>query len=133
MKVYGEPKSDVGRLVAQYKIALGVLPDDREWDKHFFARYAKYAKVVLDQIGSLEEAVSFMRHYGNKWGDQGLQWSLKAVADRAVLWKAQQRSIDQRKNNESNRSKGFLVVDANAITVDRGGGEREIVFAGQVL
>lgn len=93
-----------GFLVWTYKKGLGVAPDDREWDKQFWARWAKQAKIIIEAVGGIDNAISFLQHWGHDFTDKGLNWTLRTIADKAVSWAAKQRG---KANDASNRTGVF--------------------------
>jgi len=94
-------KDPTGFLVMTYKEGLGVPFDDRPWDKQFWGRWSREAKVILDSLGRIDDAVSYLKFQAKQLSGKGLDWTLKTVANRAVLYAAKKRG----KNDTSSRKR----------------------------
>lgn len=93
-KPYERPdkvKDPTGFLVLTYKEGCGFAYDDRDWDKRFWGRWAHEAKVILDKIGGVDDAISFIDHHAKEYNKRGTKWTLKTVADRAVEYSAKEK------------------------------------------
>lgn len=105
---YKPPEKDkdpVGALVFSYKLMLGVGPEDRTWDKQFWGRWSKQAKIILESMGSFEEALGFLKYHAAKFEEAKLKgWTLMAVASKAVLWSAKEKQKHATANSQRLRS-----------------------------
>jgi hypothetical protein len=117
-----------GWLVMHYKESTGVGWDDREWDKRFWARWAQQAKVILDAMGEVDRAISFLDYHAKEFASSKIKWTLRTIADKAVVWAAKER----RKNDPTSRTR-FLVAHAERGSDTDGSGLRETVPVGPIL
>ena len=79
----------LGRIISAYKAEIGVAPWDRAWDASIsgFARHSKAARALLDDLG-LESALKCLSDCASYFKLCRVDWSLKAVAERAMDWKS---------------------------------------------
>lgn len=115
-------------LVMTYKEGLGVPFDDRAWDKQFWGRWSKEAKTILDSLGGIDDAVSYLQFQAKQLSGKDLTWTLKTVADRAVLYAAKKRG-----KNESPHRKRVPSADAEPGASEDSGGLRKLSAGGPVL
>lgn len=121
-------KDPVGFIVMAYKTGLGVAFDDRDWDKQFWGRWAASAKVVLESVGDVSRAVSFLQFHAGEFSKKGISWTLRTVADKAVLWKSKER-----KKNDINGSTGIRDVAHERGSNQTDSGLRRTVSSGAIL
>lgn len=78
------PKNPVDRVLCAYKIALGILFDDRGWDKAQYSRYLRPAQRLLDAFdGDDEKASYWLQDFAREMKDAGLNWTLDTASRRA--------------------------------------------------
>lgn len=124
-----EKTSDpIGFLVLTYKEGLGVAVDDRDWDKQFWGRWSKQAKLIYDSLGNVNDAVGFLNYHAKGFTEKGLNWNLRTIADRAVLYAAKKRG----KNDTPNR-KRVSDVDDDKKSDSQSDGLREPPTGRQIL
>lgn len=121
-------RDPIAFLVMTYKEGLGVPFDDRPWDKQFWSRWSAAAKVILDSLGNVDDAVSYLQFQAKQLAGKDLSWSLKTVADRAVLYAAKKRG-----KNESPHRKRVPGTDAESGTGEESGGLRALPSGGAIL
>jgi hypothetical protein len=90
-------RTDVQAVVVAYKVAIGLAPDDRLWDKGNFARGSKTAKALIDGLGSAAEAMNAINGI-KRWAEAGgFSWTLETVLKRAAEWRIGRIKTDQEK------------------------------------
>ena len=123
------PPSENGKLVQHYKIKLGILPDDKAWDKKFWGRSAKAAAEILENIGGLHDAISFVDYWAKKFREKDLSWTIETISKRAVEWKSKERAKDAKSTS------GTRIYDPEIVRERNKDAHREGTLApvGQVL
>jgi len=81
----------IGAVVMAFKTLKGVAPENRDWDKRFWARWVKDAKEIVNAIGGVDNAISFLKYHSEKLSRANYSWNLRTIADRAIEWKARQK------------------------------------------
>ncbi len=84
---YGEPKTDVQKIVMVYKLAKGISRDNRDWDAENFGMASKPAKGILRAFkGNVERSVAFVAAQGTEWNHAGLDdWTLSGIEKQARI------------------------------------------------
>ncbi len=82
-----EPKADKANIndlrsiVEKYKELKGIEKDNKAWDKTYFGRFAKDAKVILKAFdGDVAAAVAWLPTFKSKMDSEGLNWTLSTAA-----------------------------------------------------
>lgn len=82
--------TDLQRIMVGYKMAKGVVHDDRKWDKENWDRYIRSAKKLLAFFGDWEDAVFAINRFGQQCYLAGITgWGLDAVARNAKKLKGE--------------------------------------------
>ena len=80
-----KPLTPIQYVMRAYKVAKGIHPDDKEWDKAQFSKWSRAAQKLLSAFdGSDQKAVVYLIDLGGQWDKGGLSdWTLAAVASHA--------------------------------------------------
>lgn len=80
--------SDIGFILAAYKMSLGVDFKDREWDRDNYKRFSKSAKELLIIFNQDKDQVVRCIDGISSWAVcKKLDWTLETVVKRASDWK----------------------------------------------
>lgn len=92
-----EIKTDVQFVVAAYKVRMGVMADDRLWDRGNYARASKTAAQLLKAFdGNKSVAIEAICGVAD-WADRSLlSWTIETVMRRAYDWRAGRLTVKGR-------------------------------------
>lgn len=73
-------------LVEHYKTLKG-FGGDKGWDKLYFPRCSKSAKLLWEYLETLENCQACMKAVQTKMDKEGLEWTFETIVKRAGEWK----------------------------------------------
>lgn len=82
-----KPLTDVQKVVLVYKMASGYPKEDAGWDRVNFARCAKSAKILIEFLGSWENAADCIQEVYEKLSSKGLTLTIETIVKHASDWK----------------------------------------------
>ena len=92
-----ESLTGIQRIMRGYKVAKGLDPNDKAWDKANFQIYCKAAKKLLEAFsGDSKKAMLYLIGVGYDFDEKDLKWNLATVAKWA--WDDARRLDDKRGN-----------------------------------
>lgn len=85
---YGQPKTDIQKVVSGFKAVMEVPDDDREWDKVYFRRYSRPAADLLRLCGGDALVVAdCIDQVSAAMEKRGLSWTPETIVKHAGDWK----------------------------------------------
>lgn len=87
-KPYGQPKTDVQKVVSGFKAVMNVPDSDREWDAVYFRRYSRPAADLLRLCGGDVLVVAdCIDQVSAAMEKKGLSWTPETIVKHAGDWK----------------------------------------------
>jgi len=75
-------KTDVGRIMCEYKNQKGIDPFDRKWDRAEYKRWTRAAQKLLDKL-PVNDALDFLMARVKEFERDELDWNLATIASYA--------------------------------------------------
>ena len=88
-----ETLTPIQRIVGAYKIAKGIDRDDKAWDKGNFARAAKAAKTLLENLGAVEKCVAYVLCKAEEFKAGNFTWTLETIVRHGLDQKGEINAI----------------------------------------
>lgn len=130
--VIPEPKDKPAEaLIMRFKVLKGVPYEHVGWDQKWREFYRPYAEKLLRDCGSYAKAYACLEYYGELYAKKGYQdWTLRAIADRAIEWVAAQGG---KQHGTANSERFFEALRKQRAMGQDNPGLRATTEAGQVL
>ncbi len=89
------PKTPEQRILAAYKIALGIPWDHRGWDKDNYSKWSRAAgKLLRSFSGDDKKAGYWLQDFAREMKEKDLSWNLATAAERGWATLAERENYD---------------------------------------
>lgn len=93
-------RDDIRRVVMIYKMASGYEKDDKGWDKIYFGRYMRPAKMLIEFLGGWERAADAVQDIYEKLTSVGLTVTMETIVKHSADWKRDHQERIAKTNGE---------------------------------